>query len=127
MSTDDQYRHGSPANSWETAWLVWNFTDRKHFYYFAAKRDGWELGKRDPAYPGGQRFLTDGKSPSFPLGDWAAVTVTYHPGGRMLVHVDGRLVTEFTDAERPYDAGNIGLYGEDCSARFADINLESPN
>lgn len=123
MNTVGQTRDGTPANSWETAWLVWNFTDRKHFYYFAAKRDGWELGKRDPAYPGGQRFLSDGPSPSFPLGTWATVSVTQAAGHRILVYVDGVLVTDFTDAERPYDAGKIGLYGEDCFARFADVHL----
>ena len=123
MRTDHQTRDGSPPNSWETAWLVWNFTDRKHFYYFAAKRDGWELGKRDPAYRGGQRFLSDGRSPSFPLGSWAEVTVTQTAEHRILVHVDGTLVTDFTDVQHPYEKGKIGLYGEDCSAKFADVTL----
>lgn len=123
MNTVAHNRAGSTASNWETAWLVWNFTDRKHFYYFAAKRDGWELGKRDPAYRGGQRFLVDGKSPSFPLGEWATVQVTQTAGHRMTVQVDGVLVADFTDSERPYGRGRIGLYGEDCSALFDGVSV----
>src|SRR4051794_23738226 len=62
--TDQQLRTGGPANPWETAWMVWDYTDNDHFYYFALKTNGWELGKRDPSYPGGQRFLATGSDVS---------------------------------------------------------------
>ena len=54
-----QLRKNSPPNPWETAWAVFAYTDDNHFYYMAFKTNGWELGKVDPAYPGGQRFLAD--------------------------------------------------------------------
>lgn len=122
--TVERTRGGSAPNSWESAWLAWSFTDRRHFYYFAAKSGGWELGKRDPAYPGGQRFLATGSSPSFPTGRWAAVRVVQGGEGRIQVHVDGALVADFVDGERPYLSGKVALYGEDCVARFDDVALE---
>ena len=120
VNTVEQTRAGA-ANDWEAAWLVWGYTDRKHFYYFAAKPDGWELGKRDPAFRGGQRFLTDGKSPVFPLRTWARITITQTAEHHIIVRSGGRLVAAFTDVQRPYEAGKIGLYGEDCFARFDDV------
>lgn len=121
VRTDEQLRRG-PANAWESAWLVWSYRDRKHFYYFAAKPSGWELGKRDPAFRGGQRFLADGKIPAFPLGEWATVRIS-HDGRRIRARVNGRLVADFVDVQRPYDSGRIGLYGEDCAARFDDVSV----
>lgn len=121
LSTAAQTRVEAPRD-WEAAWLVWDYADRKHFYYFIAKPDGWELGKRDPAFRGGQRFLADGKTPVFPLGTWATLTVS-QTGNRLRVYADGRLVTAFTDVQRPYEGGRVGLYGEDCSARFDDVSV----
>src|SRR5205823_3621365 len=56
LLTSRQLRTGAAPNPWEVGWLVWHYTDNDHFYYFIPKPNGWELGKRDPAYPGGQRF-----------------------------------------------------------------------
>ena len=33
VCTLEQLRVGA-ANPWETAWLVWNYADNDHFYYF---------------------------------------------------------------------------------------------
>ncbi|MEI2620707.1 MAG: hypothetical protein V9G09_08190 [Candidatus Nanopelagicales bacterium] len=60
---NEQLRTTSPANPWETGWLIAGYTDPEHFYYVACKTNGWELGKRDPDYPGGQRFLATGDDP----------------------------------------------------------------
>ncbi|MGI5527604.1 hypothetical protein ACQEVX_09325 [Streptomyces syringium] len=51
MRTVAQLRVPRP-NPWEVPWLVWAYTDPEHFYYITLKPNGWELGKRDPAYPG---------------------------------------------------------------------------
>lgn len=120
--TDAQLRTGAPPNAWESAWLVWGYRDRRHFYYFAAKPTGWELGKRDPAFRGGQRFLADGASPAFPVGVWTELRVM-QDDARIRVYADGRLVVDFTDVQRPYRAGRIGFYGEDCAARLADVRI----
>lgn len=114
-------------NAWEAAWLVWAYRDNAHFYYFIPKRRGWELGKRDPAYPGGQRFLASGRSPSYPSGRWARIDVIQDQAGTICVFSDGRLVAAFTDEERPYSAGRIGFYAEDAHAHFAEVRVAAPS
>ncbi len=112
--TARQLRTGSAPNPWEVAWVVWHYADDAHFYYFIPKPNGWELGKRDPAYPGGQRFLATGDDRRFPVGAWYDVEVTQR-GAAITVSVDGRPVVAFTDAERPYLAGSVALYSEDAA------------
>ena len=58
ISTEEQLRTGATPNAWETAWVVWNHTDNDHYYYFVARANGWELGKRDPKYTNGQIIAT---------------------------------------------------------------------
>jgi hypothetical protein len=118
MRTVEQLRTPDP-NPWEVAWLVWAYTDPEHFYYLALKPNGWELGKRDPAYRGGQRFLATGTT-EFRVGDWSEVQVRQR-GARMSVSVDDRQVVTFTDRERPYPAGSVGAYTEDARVEFRDI------
>ncbi|MER7849083.1 calcium-binding protein [Kitasatospora sp. NPDC096077] len=118
MRTVAQLRTPTP-NPWEVPWLVWAYSDPEHFYYLVLKPNGWELGKRDPAYPGGQRFLATGPEP-FPVGQWSAVKVTQR-GALMEVGVDGRALVSYQDPERPYLAGSIGAYTEDAHVLFEDI------
>lgn len=110
---------GAP-NPWEVAWLVWHFQDDEHFYYFIPKPNGWELGKRDPAYPGGQRFLATGTERLFPIGQVYEVTVQQR-GTLMTVFVDGEQVVQFRDGERPYRSGRVALYSEDAAIRVHDV------
>ncbi|MFI0405765.1 family 16 glycoside hydrolase [Actinomadura sp. 3N508] len=116
-----QLRDRAP-NPWEAAWVVWAYSDEHHFYYFILKPTGWELGKRDPAYRGGQRFLATGDR-AFTIGRWNRVSVV-HDGAAMTVRVDGRPVTSFTDTERPYTSGSVGLYTEDAEVEFRDISVQ---
>jgi hypothetical protein len=125
VRTLKQTRTGSPPNEWETAWIVWGYSDPEHFYYFVPRPGGWELGKRDPAYKGGQRFLASGKEPSFPLGGWAEIRVAQDGDGRIEVWAGPRRVAKFVDEERPYSAGKIGFYGEDCAAEFAGVRASA--
>jgi hypothetical protein len=108
-------------NPWESAWIVWAYTDDHHFYYLALKPNGWELGKRDPAYRGGQRFLATGL-PGFTLKRWYDVRVE-HRGATMAVRVGDRALTTFTDAERPYTGGAVGLYTEDAEVEFRGVSV----
>ncbi|MFI0366951.1 family 16 glycoside hydrolase [Actinomadura sp. 1N219] len=117
-----QLRDKAP-NPWEAAWIVWAYSDEHHFYYFILKPTGWELGKRDPAYRGGQRFLATGER-SFAIGKWYRVSVVQR-GATMSVRVDGRPVTEFTDVERPYAGGAVGLYTEDAEVEFREIFVQA--
>ncbi|MEU3350546.1 calcium-binding protein [Streptomyces sp. NPDC037389] len=121
MRTVAQLRTPKP-NPWEVPWLVWAYKDPEHFYYITLKPNGWELGKRDPAYPGGQRFLATG-SDGFPIGRWSGVKVAQR-GAHMEVSVDGKGLVAYEDRERPYLRGGIGAYTEDARVVFSDITAE---
>uniref|UniRef100_UPI0028E9B6A7 family 16 glycosylhydrolase n=1 Tax=Cardiobacterium hominis TaxID=2718 RepID=UPI0028E9B6A7 len=121
IATPEQLRQGATPNAWETAWLVWNHTDNDHYYYFVARADGWELGKRDPAYSGGQRFMATG-SESWPLADAKDFVIT-KSGNTVEISINGKVITTFTDDENPYTGGSVGLYTEDARIVADDINL----
>jgi len=119
VETLEQLRVGT-ANPWETAWLVWNYADNDHFYYFAMKPNGWELGKRDPDYAGGQRFLATSTDVTFEVGKWNRFEIT-QDGNRIAISVDGVELVRFQDLERPYLGGRIGLYTEDARVMLDDV------
>lgn len=123
--TTRQLRTGSAPHPWEVGWVLWNVTDDMRFYYFIPKPNGWELGKADPAYPGSQRFLATGSSPVFPIGTWYRVTIV-QVGSTIQVSVNGRSIATFTDGERPYTSGRVGLYSEDAEVYFDDVAVGAP-
>ena len=84
-----------------------------------------ELGKEDPAYPGAQRFLVTKSSPVARVGTWYTVRVV-QKANVITVYRDGTQVAEFTDTERPYTGGRIGLYCEDAQVRFDDVRVAVP-
>jgi hypothetical protein len=120
MRTTRQLRRPRP-NPWEVGWLLWHYHDDRHFYYLALKPNGWELGKEDPARPGGQRYLATGANPAFPLGRWHLVTVRQQ-GAAIDISVDGKALVSVTDTQQPYLSGQIGLYTEDASATFQPLS-----
>jgi hypothetical protein len=124
MRTVRQLRRGSPPNPWETAWILWHYQDDQHFYYLTLKPNGWELGKRDPAYRGGQRFLVSDKVPVYYFNTWYDVRVV-HVADTMFVQVNGLPLARFTDRDTPYGSGMVGLYAEDAYAQFADVKMEA--
>jgi hypothetical protein len=124
-ATTRQLRVNSAPNTWEVAWVLWNYTDNLHFYYFVPKPNGWELGKGDPDYPGAQRFLATGPSPSFPIGPWYRTRIT-QSGQTIQVFVNDVLITTFTDLERPYSSGRVGLYSEDAEVYFDNVSVITP-
>ncbi|MBC8086847.1 MAG: hypothetical protein H7Z40_06245 [Phycisphaerae bacterium] len=124
VQTIQQLRRNGEPNAWEVAWLVWHYQDDDHFYYFIPKPNGWELGKRDPSYPGGQRFLTTGTDQKFPVGRTYTVQIT-HRGNVVSVVVDGVALTSFTDTERPYVSGRIALYSEDAEIKVHQVSVRT--
>jgi Domain of Unknown Function (DUF1080) len=120
VRTVRQLRQRSAPNPWETAWVVWHYQDDLHFYYLALKPNGWEIGKRDPAFPGGQRFLISDSAPVYKVTSWHEVQVV-QVGNVMAVWADGRPLARLTDTESPYTEGYLGLYSEDAHAQFADV------
>ncbi|MGD9545099.1 MAG: hypothetical protein AB7F41_08575 [Methylocystis sp.] len=129
LHTEQQLRRNDAPNPWEVAWLLWDYVDNRHFYYFVPKPNGWELGKADPAYPGDQRFLASGTRPIYPIGRRYLVKIVQSaaPNATTLsVFVDGVPLTTFTDRERPYSNGLIGLYSEDALVYFHSVVLTIP-
>jgi hypothetical protein len=124
LRTVQQLRTPAP-NAWEVAWVLWHYTDDTHFYYLALKPNGWELGKEDPAYPGAQRYLRTSGSPTYAVGAWHTVRVR-QVGNVMTVWADGTQLTTFTDTERPYASGTLGLYNEDSLVHFDDVKVTTP-
>lgn len=56
-----QLRTGSTPNPWEVLWVYFDYSDPNHATYFTLKRNGWELGRRDPTGAGGQLFIATGE------------------------------------------------------------------
>ncbi|MEU7167286.1 calcium-binding protein [Streptomyces morookaense] len=123
MRTIAQLRTPKP-NPWEVPWLLWAYTDPEHFYYITLKPNGWELGKRDPAYPGGQRFLATG-SESFPVGRTSDVRVAQR-GPLVEVSVDNKGLVAYRDQEHPYLHGSVGVYTEDARVVFGSLSAHAP-
>ncbi len=124
LKNQQQLRTGTAPNAWEVAWAFWNYTDNVHFYYFVVKPNGWELGKGDPAYAGAQRFLSSGSSPTFAIGQWHNIKIT-QKSNVITVAVNGAVLTTFTDNERPYLSGRIGLYTEDAHVYFKSAKVSA--
>jgi hypothetical protein len=124
LETVQQLRRNGEPNAWEVAWIVWQYQDDDHFYYFIPKPNGWELGKRDPAYPGGQRFLATSSDQKFPVGQAYNVQVT-HRGNVFAIVVDNVPIVSFTDNERPYLSGRVALYSEDAAIKVHQVSVRS--
>ena len=117
VTTMRQLRTGSRPRPWEAGWVLWHYSDDRHFYYLVLKPDGWELGKEDPAYPGGQRYLVTRARPAFPIGRTYRVRVG-QAGARITVYADGTRLARVTDRQHPYLRGRTGLYAEDAAVTF---------
>ena len=124
----EQLRVGSAPNPWETAWLIWDYLDNEHFSYLAIKTNGWELGKRDPVYPGAA-IPRDGEAPATAAGQWRSARIkrtASADGLRSTIRafVGGVNVATFRDTERPYVSGKLGMYVEDATADFDKIDAK---
>ena len=128
VRTVAQLRTGSDPNPWEVAWFLWNYTDDQHFYAVVLKPNGWEISKEDPAYPGAQRFLASGDSPTFPVGSAFDITVTIttaEDAVTMTVSVGGAELATVTDRESPYPSGAVAAYTEDATITVGPVAVES--
>lgn len=124
VTLNEQLRTGTAPNPWEAGWLVTRYQDPEHFYYVALKTNGWELGKRDPAYPGGQRFLATGPAPTAREGQ-SQVVVLIAKESKLTVRINGSTVASFTDTETAYLTGSAGVYTEDADVTFDQIAVTS--
>jgi 1,2-diacylglycerol 3-beta-glucosyltransferase len=119
-----QLRQGAAGapHPWEVGWVLWHYTSNRSFYALTLEQHGWVLSKQDPAYRGDERFLASGRSPAFPVGGPHHVQIT-QTGPTITIRADGQLLTRFTDTQRPYLTGSLGLYCEDSQARFGAIHI----
>lgn len=123
LRTSSQLRKPRP-NDWEVGWLLWHYTDERHFYYVILKPNGFELGKEDPAYPGRQRFLVTSNEPTFPAGRWYVVRVLQR-GDVISVSANGRSLVRYADTRDPYRSGLVGLYTEDAAVTYQIVDVRA--
>src|SRR5690349_13663877 len=80
------------------------------------------IGQGRPSIPWFTKFLATGSSPTFSIGSWHNITIMQTTQNTITVYGDGILITTFTDTERPYTSGRIGLYDEDAHVQFQNIS-----
>ena len=137
--TIQQLRTGSAPNAWETAWILFRFTDDTHHYYFTFKTSGIELGRKD--YTAGstdQTFLATNTTPTLTIGTWNTVRIKAVKN-HFTVWIDGTQVIDMTDdgtvgfdsatsglpppPSAAMYSGSIGLYNEDAEVEFDDFKI----
>lgn len=90
------------------------------------KTNGWEIGKRDPAYKvvnvnDGQRIIVTGNSPFTTIGTWYDFDIQVN-GSTANIYINGTLVHAFVENEAPYFTnGKLGFYGEDAAVELDDV------
>jgi hypothetical protein len=124
LRTIEQLRKPTP-NGWESAWILWHYVDRQHFYYLYLHAAGWELGKEDATRTPARRFLITGATPALLLGKQNVVRIVQH-GTTFSVFVDGTAIVQYADYDRPYGRGYLGLYCEDSIVRIGRVAVAIP-
>lgn len=122
MKTYKQLRQNSVPNSWESAWVMWRWTDLFHHYYFVLKTSGIEFGKKDTSCNCEQQvFLKTATSPTLKIDTWNYVKIS-SIGKHTTIWLDGVKVVDMDDPSYSKTAdmsgGYIGLYNEDASSAF---------
>lgn len=134
MRTVERLRQNFPPNTWETAWIIFRYTDNWHHYYLVLKTNGIELGRKDYATQIEQQiFLVTNATPFTTIGEWAKVRIRAVKN-RFTVWVDDEFAFDFLDdGSVGYDSntgglpapptaamysGYIGLYNEDAEVEF---------
>jgi hypothetical protein len=124
MLTVKQLRTPTP-NGWESAWILWRYVDREHFYYLNLNASGWELGKEDATRTPARRFLITGAVPALVVGRPNTIRIVQR-GDTFSVFADSKPIVQFSDYEEPYQVGPLGLYCEDSIVRFGRIVVTTP-
>jgi hypothetical protein len=139
VKLNKQLRLNSLPETWEAPWLFWSYNDEQegplkrsnHHYYVVLHTNKFEFGKKDNK-PGDvtneqQIFLKTLSAPSCKPG------IAYHAtvikkGIHVTIKINGITVVDMDD--QPNDPtkmaqGFIGLYGEDSSDCFDNVNIIS--
>ena len=133
MMTVKQLRENN-SNPWETAWIVWHYTDSFHWYAFLLKTNGIQLEKKDNELKNdtAEIFLQTKPSTAFKLGTWYNVRILHENSHTSTPHIqiwiDGVKVVDYIDNKvqnsEKLSFGAIGLYTEDASVRFDNIYIK---
>ena len=133
MMTVKQLRENKP-NPWETAWIVWHYTDSFHWYAFQLKTNGIQLEKKDNELKNdtGEIFLQTKPSTAFKLGNWNKIRImhenSYTSTPHIQIWINGNKVIDYIDnkfhSSEKLSFGAIGLYNEDASVRFDNIYIK---
>jgi hypothetical protein len=133
MMTVEQLRKNKP-NPWETAWVVWHYSDNYHWYAFQLKTNGIQLEKKDNDVKNdaGEIFLQTKPIKEFKLGTWYKVRIlhenSYTNTPHIQVWINDVKQIDFVDNKVPnsenLSIGSIGLYSEDASVRFDNVYIK---
>ena len=119
-TTMEQHRAVRP-NPWEVGWLVWDYVDPDHFTYLALKATGWEIGRRDPSKPGGQRFIATGSTVLTPIGTRQTAVVD-RVGTQTTIRVNDQLLASF-EVGGDETSGAVGMYCEDSVVDWSRFSV----
>lgn len=120
-NTLSQLRTGSAPNPWEVGWVFFRFRDLSHYYWFALKPNGFELGKKQGSLA--QEFLVTGSSPTLTIGTPSTIKIVVS-GSLIRVWVNGASVLSYTDPHPLSKPGSVGLYEEDSHVRFTSVSIQ---
>lgn len=133
-------RKTTHLNVWETAWIMFRYTDAYHHYYLALKSNGTlELGKKDNlASIDEQYFLSTGVTYTFALSGWNKVRIKA-VSNHITVWIDDIQKIDLIDdgslgaqggapntpaaPTSPLYAGKLGLYNEDAEVEFSPMTI----
>ena len=135
VKTQKQLRQNYPPNNWETAWIMWSWSDNYHQYSFLLKKQGFQLEKKDNNQQddSAEVYLVTKGSPSVKMNTWQdwriRVTGTTTGTPHITVWIDGIKILDYIDnkADVPRNSlkmrqgGFIGLYTEDAAVAFDNV------
>lgn len=134
-----QLRQNNPPNAWESAWLMFRFTDNWHHYYLVFKTSGVELGRKDYPTPQEQQmYLATPTTPNLVIGNWDTVRIKA-VRNHFTVWINGSQVIDMTDdGSVGFDSatsglppppsaamynGQFGLYNEDAEVESLPLRI----
>jgi hypothetical protein len=126
MRTDKQLRQSNP-NTWEVAWVMFNYVDEWHHYYFTLKTNGYELGKKDNTKQLEQQVtLKEGTNMKNTIGTWYHLDI-FVIDNHITIYVNNvKLANVYDTGMSSYftNGGKIGLYTEDAEVRYDKVTIE---
>lgn len=138
MRTVAQTRQNFTPNTWETAWVIFRYTDDWHHYYFTLKTNGPEFGRKDYfPHVEQQMFLATPGTPTCTIGQWYKVRIRAVRNHFMFWIDDSLVIDMVDDGSVGYDSQTAGLpppptaalygpgtfcpYNEDAEVEFDEI------